>query len=110
MVSGAMSAATIKKEMNACRDAIFHCFGDKMTSARGSCHVSPGNDSTSRVTRSSTSTDSDWVIDMDAVDCIVTDIRRLNRYCLGHIFKLEEKSKLLLMVSDDDDDAILNGI
>ena len=110
MVSGAVSAATIKKETNACRDAIFHRFGDKMAMARVSRHFSPGNESTSRVTRSSTSIDDDdWVIDMDAVNCSVTDIRRLDRYCLEHIFNLEEKTKLMLLVSADDDNAILNG-
>ena len=80
-----------------------------MTSARGSRHVSSGDDSTSRVTRSLTSIDDDnWIIDMDAINCSVTDIRRLNRYCLEHIFKLEEKTKLLLLVSAADDDATFN--
>ena len=69
MVSGAVLAATIKKETNSYRGAICHCFGDKMASARGSRHVSPGKDSTSRVTWSSTSIDDNvWVIDRDAAD------------------------------------------
>ena len=46
---------------------------------------------------------------MDAADCNVTDVRRLDRYCLEHIFSLGEKTNLLLLVSVDDDDALLRG-
>jgi hypothetical protein len=100
MGCGAVLAVTIKKETNSCRYAIFCCFGEQMASARGSRYISPGEDLTSRVTSSSTSIDdNDWVIDMDATDCSVTDIHRLTRYCLEHWFKLNKKTKHLLLVS-----------
>ena len=110
MGSGAVSPATIKRETNRCRDAIFHRFGDKLTGARAGRHAGPEEESGARITRSSLPDEpEDWVVDMDAADCNVTDVRRLDRYCLEHIFSLAEKKNLLLLVCVDDDHALLRG-
>ena len=37
---------------------------------------------TGRVTRSSVEDEEDWVIDLDAADCKVTDTRKLSRYVI----------------------------
>ena len=113
MGSGTIPAATIKRETNACRDAIFHRFANKMAivrEGRSAAATATVGSSAGRVTRSSAvPDDDDWVVDMDAAECNVTDIRRLDRYCLEQIFVLEEKTKLLLLVSVADDDTVLNG-
>ena len=63
------------------------------------------------MTRSSTVVeDDDWVVDTDAATCEVTDVRRLDRYPLEHIFTLPEKSKLLLLVAVEDDDRVFGGL
>ena len=55
----------------------------KMASVWGSHYNPPGKDSAGRVTQSSTFINgNNWVIDMDTADCPVTDIHRLDRYCL----------------------------
>ena len=53
MGSGVVNPATIKRETNRCRDAIFHRFGDKLTSARVQRRAGPEDDSAMRITRSS---------------------------------------------------------
>ena len=45
----------------------------------------------------------DWVIDMDAATCEVSQIWRLDRYSLEHIITLLERAKLLLLVKLNDD-------
>ena len=47
---------------------------------------------------------------MDIANCKNTDVRRLDRHCLQHIFSLGEKTNLLLLVSVDDDNALLRVI
>ena len=46
---------------------------------------------------------------MDAADCEVTNIRRLDRYVLEHLFTLPRSTKLLLLVRVDDDDRHFKG-
>ena len=64
-----------------------------------------------RVTRSSAVVaDNDWVVDTDAATCEVTDVRRLDRYPLEHIFTLASKLRLLLLVAVEDDDRVFAGL
>ena len=110
MSSGVVSPATVKRDTARCRDAIFHRFGDRMSSARSQRRPAAPEDTAARVTRSSSSGEGeDWVVDMDAAECKITNVRRLDRYCLEHIFTLEEKTNLLLLVAIDDDDSLLKG-
>ena len=111
MGSGVVSPATVKRDLARCREAIFYRFGDKMSSARSQRRPAETEDTAAaRVTRSSSSAEGDdWVVDMDAAECKITNIRRLDRCCLEHLFSLEEKTNLLLLVAVDDDDALLKG-
>ena len=46
---------------------------------------------------------------MNVADCKITNIFRLDCYCLEHIFTLQEKINLLLLVSAGNDCALLEG-
>ena len=110
MGTGAVTPDTIKRETNSYRDSIFYYFGDKLAGSRVSCHATPDKECQVRVTRYSAVNDGeDWVINMDAADCRITDIRYLDRYCLEHIFTLEEKTNVLLFASVDNDDTVTKG-
>ena len=110
MGSGVVIPAIIKSETNCCRNAIFHRVSDTWTSAHVQQHADPKEESRARITRSSLPNEpEDWAVDMDAADCKVADVRRLDQYCLEHIFSLGEKINFLLLVSVDDDDTLLRG-
>ena len=64
--------------------------------------IEEDNDVSGPVTRSSMEEEYDWVIDLDAANCKVSDTRRLSRYMMEHIFTLPSKTTLLLLVSVDD--------
>ena len=50
------------------------------------------------VTRSSVKTDDDWVINLDAANCNVTDTRRLSHCILKHVMTLPAKAPILMLV------------
>ena len=90
---------------------LFHRFGNRMAAAHSVRHTIDDCRTPLRVTRSSTVVeDNDWVVDTDTATCKVTDVRRLDRYPLEHIFTLAEKSKLLLLVAVEDDDRVFGGL
>ena len=62
-----------------------------------------------RVTRSSVAEEEDWIIDMAAANCEVTDTRKLSRYPIEHIWTLDEGTPLLLLVEVSDDAKLFNG-
>ena len=66
-----------------------------------------GDDSGGPITRSSLADDSDWAVDMDAVNCAVSDQRRLSRYAFEHIVTLPTKTAMLLFVLNDDTNSRL---
>ena len=61
-----------------------------------------GDDPGGPVTRSSLADDSDWAVEMDAVNCAISDQRRLRRYAFKHIVTLPTKTAMLLFVLDDE--------
>ena len=61
------------------------------------------------MTRSSAPEVDDLLIDIDAADCRVDDVRRLDRYVLEHIFTLAPKSQLLLLVRRSNDAGAVGG-
>ena len=75
--------------------------------------VDPSPDERKRgraVTRSSSPDGvDDWVIDMDATECVVTDIRRLDRYLIERLLTLQRKTKLLLLVDASEDAKFLTN-
>ena len=77
--SGVVSQSTIKRKTNRCRNAICHRFGDKLTSARVQRRAGPEKETIVITTRSSLPNEpEDWVVNMDTVDYIATDVRRLD--------------------------------
>ena len=60
------------------------------------------------VTRSALADLDDWMVDMDAVSCAVTDQRRLSRYAFEHLVTLSTKTKLLLFVHNDENNSRLS--
>ena len=91
---------------------LFHHFGDRMAAANAARSDRIEEDSpVPRVTRSTTAVEEeDWTVDTDAAACKVTDVRRLDRYFLEHIFTLPEKSRLLMLVDVKDDHDLFGGI
>ena len=49
------------------------------------------------VTRSSVEDEEDWIIDLDAAGCKVSETCRLSRYLLEHIFTLPKNTPLHLL-------------
>ena len=97
-----------KKEMDKdCRDRrgdmMYHFsrVGKKKTKHSG---VGLDDGSTDRpITRSANDEDEDWTIDMDAANCEVSDIRRLDRYPIEQLLTQTNGSKLLLLVEVGED-------
>ena len=110
MGSGDVSPATIKRNTTHCREAIFHRFGDRLSTSRSQRRPSATYETAVRVTRpSSLGNGEDWVVDMDAAECKITNIWRLDRYFMEHIFSLKEKTNLLLLVSINNGGTLLKG-
>ena len=109
--SGPVDEGVRKKELQDIRGQLFHRFGNRMSAAHSSRHAGGNCHTPPRVTRSSAAVaDDDWVVDTDAATCEVTDVRRLDRYPLEHLFTLSEKTRLLLLVTVDNDDRVFGGI
>ena len=81
-----------------------------MAAAHAGRHGIISDPGDARLTRSTTALcDDDWMVDTDAAECRVTDVRRLDRYPLEHIFTLPERTHLLLLIAVDDDDRVFGG-
>ena len=96
-----LSDVSMKKEMRQIRQSILYHF------SRSSNLQVPGgtNASCGPTTRSSVDDDDDWMVDLDAASCEVTDTRRLNRYPLEQLFTLQARSRLLLLVDANQKDS-----
>ena len=58
------------------------------------------------ITRSFAPKTEDWIVDMDAAECQVTNTLHPGPYMLKHIFTLSRKSNFLLLVQVSDDTAL----
>ncbi len=95
------SANIMKKEINHIRMEMLYHFerGGKML------RLSPSDESanTRPITRSTVKPEEDWIVDLDAADCRVTDTQRLSRYVLERISTLPLNTPLLLLVRVSED-------
>mmetsp|Transcript_28898 Transcript_28898/g.61021 ORF Transcript_28898/g.61021 Transcript_28898/m.61021 type:complete len:390 (-) Transcript_28898:858-2027(-) len=98
-----ITEAEMKTEVNAIRSSIMYHF-----SKSGKCQkhspIDEIEDSSRRVTRSSVEEDDEWIVDMDAANCNVTDTRHLSRYALEHIITLPLGTPILLLFDVDDEE------
>ena len=101
-----MSQVEINKRIDYMRKSTLNHFDLSWENTRQ--QNSPEEEATGPTTRSNADED-DWLVDMDAAECKVTDTRRLDRYPLEHIVTLPEKSSMLLLVKVDDDGNKFGG-
>ena len=108
---GTITMYVIKKETKSYRNAAHFRFGEKMALARASRHASPVEylDPILPTRSLSAAIINNWLINMDAAKCEVTNVRRLNHYPLEHIITLPVKSNLLHLVAVEDNDNVCNG-
>ena len=101
---GVVDARQIQKDIKSRREsALWHFTKVGKTNTKNS-----GDEDAGRVMRSSIPDTDDWVVDMDAANCSVSDIRRLSRYALEYIVTLPSKTTLLLLVNVDDTNPFLD--
>jgi len=99
-----LASSHLKREINNRRSMILYHF-----SKVGKLSESAESDGRSGPTlRSDVSDDADdWVLDMDAATCAVTNVRRLDRYPIEMLLTLRRGTKLLLLVNVSDDAKLL---
>ena len=101
-----MSQVEINKRIEYTRKSTLNHFDLSWDNTRQ--QNSPEEEATGPTTRSNADED-DWLVDVDAAECKVTDMRRLDRCPLEHIVTLPEKSSMLLLVKVEDDDNKFGG-
>ena len=106
--TGPVNEKEMVKELREQRSWIFYHFN-----RTGMGHKSMDHSTTAEDTRFAWLSDAedkeDWIIDMYAANCEVTNIHHLDRYSLENIFTLPEKPKLLLLVQVYDNDTKFGG-
>ena len=101
---GKVDEATIAIAIKKRRESVlWHFSRVGKTKTKGS-----GEEQNGPVTRSSLPDINDWAVDMDAVDCAVTDQRRLSRYAFEHIVTLPTKTIMVLFVRNDESNSRLS--
>ena len=96
------SDGKMKSEINSRRQAMLYHFTKAGKTKGGEFEVDVEMERP--VTRSSVETEDDWVIDLDAANCTVTDTRRLSRYMFEHLITLPINTPILLLVCVEDDE------
>ena len=92
--------AQIKKHLRDRRYMMLYNFSKAGKNA--SKQVTENDDVDAPVTRSSVDDNEDWVVDLDAAEGKVTDIRRLDRYCIEQLIPLPLRSNILLLAKVDE--------
>ena len=92
---GNVTDAKLDRDVRSRRESILYHFSKR---GKKGTNNTTEEVNTGPVTRSSAVDDDEWIIDMEAANCDVTDTRRLSRYCLEHILTLAAGHRILLLV------------